>query len=492
MKKQKQRVGVYTVSGLGRDLAYTLYSTYLMVFFTDALGLTESELVAVGIVMSIARIWDAINDPLMGIIIDNRTTRWGKFKPWILVGAITSAICFFLLFQDFKLAGGAFVAVFAIIYVLSDMTYTMNDIAYWTMYSTFSTDAKEREKIGSQARTFASIGMFITVALTPLVYQSGALGTPKRAFSIWSLIIVSIFLISQIAVVLFVRESKDPIMTQPKAEKTKFKDILKIIFKNDQLVILMFIILFLNIGYFITTALGIYFFNYDFNKYGGLEFTIFSVILAVSQLLAFILLPILTKKYKRKTVFTLAFGLMTAGYASFFLVGYVLPMNMIFIGIAGFLLFFGQGFMQVLHIIMLADTIEYGQWKLGTRNESVIFSVNPFVVKLATSIQILVVSITLAITKLNRDVIKPLTDEINLNKPDNDWIRNFIGTNVTGEMRFGLRMSMLFIPFLFVLASFLLYRFKFKIDENMHQKITEELRVRVELDSINIKFYNTL
>jgi len=141
---------------------------------------------------------------------------------------------------------------------------------------------------------------------------------------------------------------------------------------------------------------------------------------------------------------------------------------------------------------MLADTIEYGQWKLGTRNESVIFSVNPFVVKLATSIQILVVSITLAITKLNRDVIKPLTDEINLNKPDNDWIRNFIGTNVTGEMRFGLRMSMLFIPFLFVLASFLLYRFKFKIDENMHQKITEELRVRVELDSINIKFYNTL
>ena len=101
MKKNKHGVRVYTVSGLGRDLAYTLYSTYLMVFFTDALGLTEWELIAVGVVMSIARIWDAINDPLMGIIIDNRTTKWGKFKPWILVGAITSAICFFLLFQDF-------------------------------------------------------------------------------------------------------------------------------------------------------------------------------------------------------------------------------------------------------------------------------------------------------------------------------------------------------------------------------------------------------
>ena len=491
MKKNKQGVRVYTVSGLGRDLAYTLYSTYLMVFFTDALGLTEWELIAVGVVMSIARIWDAINDPLMGIIIDNRTTKWGKFKPWILVGAITSAICFFLLFQDFGLTGWAFVIVFAIIYVLSDMTYTMNDIAYWTMYSTFSTDAKEREKIGSQARTFASIGMFITVALTPIIYQSGAFGTPKKAFSLWSLIIVSIFLISQIMIVLFVRESKDPIMTQPKTEKTKFKDILKIIFKNDQLVVLMFIILFLNIGYFITTALGIYFFNYDFNKYGGFEFTIFSVILAVSQLLAFILLPILTKNIRENSIH---FSLWVNGcrICFVFLVGYVLPMNMIFIGIAGFLLFFGQGFMQVLHIIMLADTIEYGQWKLGTRNESVIFSVNPFVVKLATSIQILVVSITLAINKLNRDVIKPLTDEINLNNPGNDWIRNFIGTNVTSEMRLGLRMSMLLIPFLFVLASYLLYRFKFKIDEDMHQKITEEIRQRVEIESIDVKFYNTL
>ncbi|MGI6781348.1 MAG: MFS transporter [Acholeplasmataceae bacterium] len=498
---KKQRVGIYTVSGLGRDLAYTLYSSYLLVFLTDALGLKTWELVAVGIIMAIARIWDAINDPLMGIIIDNRTTRWGKFKPWILVGAITSAICFILLFQDFNLEGAKFLILFTIIYVMSDMTYTMNDIAYWSMYPTFTTDAHKREKIGSQARMFASIGMFITIALVPIIYQSEKIGNPKKAFSIMSIVIASIFLISQILVTIFVRESEDPIM-HVKQEKTRFKDILRIIFKNDQLVILMLVILFLNIGYFITTSLGIYFFNYDFVRYGGVEFMIFSVILAISQLIAIILLPILTKKFKRRQVFTLAFILMAIGYLSFALVGYVLPMNMIVIGIAGFVLFFGQGFMQVLHIIMLADTIEYGQWKLGTRNESVIFAVNPFVVKLATSVQTLVVALTLAFTGLNEKVINPLTEDIDLAnrnhevygtpKLTTEEIRHFISQNITSEMRLGLRLSMLIIPFLFVLGSYLLYRFKFKVDEDMHRKITTEIRQRVEMESINIKFFNVL
>lgn len=475
----KKNSNIYTISGLGRDLAYTLYSTYLMVFFTDALGLSNMELISVGIVISIARIWDAVNDPIMGVIIDNKQSKYGKFKPWILIGAITSAICFYLLFQDFGLKGAAFVAVFGVIYVLSDMTYTMNDIAYWSMYPTFTTDPREREKIGSKARMFASIGMFITIALVPIIYQSLYPGTPKEAFSVMALVIVVIFLISQLVVVFFVKESKDPI-TQVKQEKTKFKDVLRIIFKNDQLVVLIFIILLLNIGYFITTALGIYFFNYDFNRYGGLEFTLFSVVLAGSQLLSFFLLPILTKRFSRRKVFSGAFISMATGYGLFFLVGYIIPMNMVFIGFSGFLLFFGQGFMQVLHIIMLADTIEYGQKKLGTRNESVVFSLNPFVVKLATSIQTLVVALTLALSGMNDKVIKPLTDFINSTNPSTETIRNMISSNMTNHMVLSLRISMLLVPFLFVLGSYLLYMFKYKIDEDTHQKITQELREQLQ------------
>jgi len=95
----------YTISGMGRDMMYTLYSMYLIVFFTDVIGVSNWELIAIGTVIAIARIWDAINDPMMGIIVDNTHTRFGKFKPWILIGALTSAICFFLLFQDFGLSG---------------------------------------------------------------------------------------------------------------------------------------------------------------------------------------------------------------------------------------------------------------------------------------------------------------------------------------------------------------------------------------------------
>ena len=162
-------------------MMYALYSTYLIVFFTDALGLSNWELVAVGVVIAVARIWDAINDALMGIIIDNTKSRYGKFKPWLILGAITSALMFFLLFQDFGLSGGWFVFVFTIIYVMSDMTFTMNDIAYWSMYPTFSSDPKERESIGSKARIFANLGMFLTIALVPIIYQNYA-GGPKQAF----------------------------------------------------------------------------------------------------------------------------------------------------------------------------------------------------------------------------------------------------------------------------------------------------------------------
>ncbi|MGI6360155.1 MAG: MFS transporter [Acholeplasmatales bacterium] len=152
---------------------------------------------------------------------------------------------------------------------------------------------------------------------------------------------------------------------------------------------------------------------------------------------------------------------------------------MIVIGIAGFLLFFGQGFMQVLHIIMLADTIEYGQLKLGKRNEALIFSINPFVVKLATSIQTLVVALTLALSGMNEKVIKPLTELIDTTNPSTEIIRERISLTMTNEMVFLLRASMLIIPFLFVLGSYLLYIFKYKIDEKKYVEITQQLQEKI-------------
>lgn len=473
----------YSMTGLGRDLIYTLYSTYLLVFLTSAIGLSDFELGAVAIVIALSRIWDAINDPMMGIIIDNTKTKFGKFRPWIGAGALTASICIFLLFQDFGLRGVPFIVLFTILYLLVEITYTINDIAYWSMYPSFSTNQKERESIGALARIFASLGMFITVGLVPIIYPNFP-GGPKRGFFFIALIFASIFLISQMILVFTVKEKKNPIANENQ-EKTKLKDLLKIIFKNDQLIVIIITVLLFNIGYFTTTSLGIYFFEYDFNKYGGIEFTIFSVILAVSTVLALVIFPKLVKKYSRKQLYTASMIFMVIGYLLMMGSKYVLPQNMITLVLGGFFLFFGQGFNQVLILVLLADTIEYGQWKLGTRNESVVFSINPFVVKMATSIQTLIVAGTLIFSGLNDKVINPLSNLMNSDAikdlPSSDKVniaRDFISANITNQMTLILRLSMIVIPLICILVSYFIYMKYYKIDKVFYDQMINDLKER--------------
>lgn len=476
-KVSKRTKYAYSIGCIGRDMAYTLFSTYLIVFFTNVLAISSADLIAVGVVIGIVRIWDAINDPMMGIIIDNTKSKWGKFKPWILFGAVTSSIFVFLLFQDFGLSGVPFVVVFTIIYLLLETTFTMNDISYWSMYPSFTIDPKERESVGSLARIFASLGMFIVVALVPLIYPNGFLGTPKQSFFWMALIICVIYILCQLLVVFGVKE-KPLEIANPEQKKTSFKELLKIIFKNDQLVVIIIAIFLFNTGYFVTTALGIYFFDLDFNKFGGIEFTLFSVILAVSQLLALVIFPIIAKKISRRKIFTYSIILILIGYALFISVYYLLPMNMLTIGLGGFFIFFGEGFIQVLVLVMLADTIEYGQWKLGTRNESVIFAINPFVTKLATSVQSVIVTLTLALSGINSKVLNKIENKTS------DEARVIISENFTEQMRIFLRTSMIVVPLILIVISYIIYLRKYKIDDKFYKQITDDLKERVQHDNI--------
>ena len=99
----------------------------------------------------------------MGMLVDNTKTRWGKFKPWILIGAILSSIFTIIFFYDFKIGGLGFVFVFTVNYLLWEISYTANDIAYWSMLPSLSKNQKEREKIGAIARICANLGMFTLV-----------------------------------------------------------------------------------------------------------------------------------------------------------------------------------------------------------------------------------------------------------------------------------------------------------------------------------------
>ena len=148
---------------IGRDMLYSLVSMYLIFYLSDVLRLSDQVLLWVTGVFVVARVFDALNDPVMGAIVDNTNSRWGKFKPWIAVGAALSGLLTILLFTDFGLQGKAFVALFAVIYILWGLAFTANDISFWSMLPALSKDQKEREKIGAVARICANLGLFAVV-----------------------------------------------------------------------------------------------------------------------------------------------------------------------------------------------------------------------------------------------------------------------------------------------------------------------------------------
>ena len=379
MKKNYNR-WTFGLGTVGRDMVYTMISMYLMFYLTDVLQLSDDVLWWVtGIIMA-ARVFDAFNDPFMGVIVDNTHTKYGKFKPWICIGAVLVSILTVLLFSDFGLSGSAYIVVFGIIYVLWGIAYTMNDISYWSMLPTLSQDQREREEIGSVSRICASIGLFAVVTLIVPVTEAigGAVGSLQKGYFILSIILVVIMLAFLCFTVFGVKE---PMRGNQKEEHTSVKELVRIIFKNDQLLVTALAMALFMIGYSTTTSFGLYYFKYVYGDEG--MYSIFALILGVSQIFALSIFPVLGKRYPRKKLYAFSTALVVTGYLIFFFA----PTNtMLFIGIAGLILFIGQAFIQVMTLMFLTDSVEYGEWKFGKRNDSVTFSLQPFINKMGGAI----------------------------------------------------------------------------------------------------------
>jgi len=431
---------------VGRDMLYSLVSMYFLFYLTEILDLPDSTMWYMTAALTVLRVFDAVNDPLMGVLVDNTKTRWGKFKPWILIGGIIGGILTVLLFTDFGLRGTGYVVSFIIIYLFWDLAYGANDIAYWSMLPSLSIDQKEREKIGSIARICANVGLFVAVIGIP---EAGrALGNDTKA---WFTVAVGIVIISLLFLCFTLFGVREDRSINVKAETTSLKEMFKVLFENDQLMYTAISMALFMIGYSTTTSFGLYFFKYAFKNEG--MYSVFAGILGVTQLLAISVFPAFAKKYTRKQLYTFSTISVVTGYIIFFLS----PMNMIPIGISGVLIFIGQAFIQVLMLMFLADTVEYGQWKMGRRNESITFSVQPLINKIGGALASGIVSATLIISGINE---APTPDDV----------------TETGIVL--MKLAMLILPLIFIVAGYLVYRSKFKIDKEMFDNIVADLKKR--------------
>ncbi len=437
---------MFGLGTVGRDMLYSIVSMYLLVYMTEILNLPDATMWWMAGIFTVLRIFDAFNDPIMGYLVDNTRSRFGKFKPWIAIGGVLGGILTVLLFTDFGLSGAGYIIAFVIIYLVWDLTYGANDIAYWSMLPSLSINQQEREKIGSFARICANVGMFAcVVGIIPI---TKALGGDKNA---WLIVAVAIVVITWafLCFPLFgVRENRAIVNKQ---EKTSIKEMFRVLFKNDQLMWTAISMALFMIGYCTTTEFGVYYFKYAFKNED--MYPVFAAVLGISQLAALSVFPLFTKKFSRKQLYTVSTALLVLGYIIFFFA----PMDMLVIGIAGVLIFVGEAFIQILMLMFLSDTIEYGQLKLGKRNESITFSVQPFINKIGGAIASGIVTVTLVISGINSAAT-----------PD----------AVTDAGLLTMKLAMLIFPLISIVAGYIVYRFKFKIDKQMFDKIVSDLGAR--------------
>ena len=474
MNKNKYCFGIGT---LGRDALYTLISMYLITYLTEVVGLSDGQLAVIGTIMVACRVFDALNDPIMGTIVDNTKTRWGKFKPWIVFGAVASGIFTILLFADFGLSGNAYIVFFAVTYLLWGISYTTNDISYWSLMPAITKDQKQREGIGAIARICANVGMFSVVVLYTMVPDLFGM-SPKKSYFLFTLIIVAIMWIFQLVTVIGVKEDRTELKNQ---QYTSLKGMVEALVKNDQLMITAVAMALFMIGYCTTTSFGVYYFKYAYKNEG--TYMVFAAVLGVAQLTALSIFPKFSAKYTRKQLYTGAMIAVVVAYILFFFSFEKLQV----IIVAGLILFFAQAFIQLLMLLFLADAVEYGEWKLKKRNESVSFAVQPFINKMGGAIGTAVVTATLIISGINpvsQRITEIEADIATMTDPAavaaaqqqiTDLINGVVGTPL-----WIMKIAMMLLPLVCIVVGFVIYNKKFKIDEKMYAQIVADLKKRSE------------
>lgn len=435
----------FAVGTVGRDMVYTIMSMFLIVFLTEVLDLSDEVMWWVTSILLGARLFDAFTDILMGAIVDNTRTRWGQFKPWILGGGVVSAVLTVLLFTDIGARGSTYVVWFAVIYLLWGLAWTANDIPYWSMLPALTLDQRERERIGSLAKVFATIGLFaVVISIIPV---TKALGGDGRAWTIFTLAICAIMLLGQVVTLIGVREP-DLLVAQ---DRVTIRELMSAVVKNDQLLWTAVAMTLFMTGFVTTTSFGVYFFKYAYRDEA--MYSQFAAVLGVGQLLGFALFPLVRSRFTRRALFSIAIGMIVVGYVVFFFS----PMNMIWIGIAGLLLFVGQAFVVMLMLMFITDCIEYGQWKLGRRSGSVTFALQPFINKVGGALATQVVGVTIILTGINRAAT-----------PD----------DVTEGGLLGMKVMMMVVPAVLIVVAWLIHRSKYTLDEATHARIVHDLAER--------------
>ena len=449
----------YGLGAVGKDMVYMLSASYILYYYQDILGVSA---VAMGIILMAARVFDAFNDPIMGVVVAKTRTRWGKFRPWLLIGTILNAIILYLMFAaPPALNGGGLIAYAAVTYIVWGITYTMMDIPYWSMIPAFTEGGKEREGLSTLARSCAGVGSAVVTIITMIcVFQLGQ-GDERLGFRLFALIIAIVFIIFTTITCMNIKEKSTVNVESPSVGQ-----MFRALISNDQAMAVVLTIVLINCSIYITSNLVIYFFKYDFGGEGWYNsYTIFNTFGGGIQILSMMLFfPVLRKFLSTIRVFYVSFAMAILGYISLLALAFTNMANVFLLFIPGFFIFAANGMLSVLTTVFLANTVDYGELKNNRRDESVIFSMQTFVVKLASGIAALIASICLSVFNLSNDTSDTET----------------VVEAVAGSSVVGLRMTMTVIPIVGLLIAVFLFSRKYILTEDKVAEIAAEVKAKHE------------
>lgn len=461
-----QRIA-YSFGNFGQTAFYNVLSVYFVMYVTQAMFIgvdkaTSTRLIAViTTLIVVIRFAEIFLDPLLGNLVDNTNTKWGRFRPWQLIGGIGSSLLLVVVFSGLfglvNVNATAFIVLFVIVFIALDVLYSLRDISYWGMVPALSSDSHERSIYTSLGNFGGGLGYnLVTVAVVPIVATftlllTGKEGQGPTGWLAFAVIAALVGIISCMAVAFGTKESTNVLRTKAKGSGSPIQAF-KAIFSNDQLLWMALSYLLYAVVKTITTANLMLLFKYVLDADD--MYWIVGIIAMLTGFIMVPLYPVINRFVPRRILFLVGMTLMAAAYLVF-----IFSTDSLAMVIAALILFYvPDSLISTTSILTITDSIEYGQLKNGRRNEAVVLAVRPMLDKIAGAVSNgLVGWITLAA----------------------GMVTGATAADMTAENISTFKMFSFTIPLFVIVLSFLVFFFFVKLSEKKHEEIVAELTKRL-------------
>ncbi len=438
----------YGLGALGKDYGVAIVFLYATFFMIDVARVPAAF---VGGLMLFARIFDAFTDPAMGLLVDNTRTRWGKFRPWILIGAVVNAMFIVALFT--VPSNMSLPLYFSIIFILWGITYTINDISYWSMLPTLATGKRSREKLAVIPRLFAAFAWWSLGTFGLLAVDALGDGDQAKGYRQLAIAMAVVFVLLSLVCVIFVRSLAEPTESE---ESTSVKRMAKLIVKNDQLVAFLGCVVLFNLIIQLSGGMLLFYFT---EVVGEQQlFAVWQGFGGLTQMAALFALPVIAKRLPRTVVYGLASLFPIIGLVILWLAQIIEGNKVVYVSVGAILFNIGVGLFLGLSVVMLADVVDYGEFKFGTRNESIVFSVQPMLVKFAAAFAGGFVGFGLALVGYDADL-----------------------SQQTDGTKAGITFMTIGLPIIAAVLGFIIYKLYYKLNGAFHDEVMRSVYAEREV-----------